>query len=419
MHNTVTLTSAFPTSASQVVCPSGHPNCKNFSTPVLDNNIIFQNRAFHIGQVGGNPVPGANQVVTLTPQLNQMGTGTGSCPSGASYWDIGAYGDTGPGNTGSGLAHGSAGLNPVYSILTSTAGYSSTNKAPGSAGVVHQYCNGSRVPPEIAPQICTSNANAPGCANGGSTGGVGVPTGVPDINPFYPLFTLNPAATVDEGNNFINMFYGPLSLSNATTYTAPGTVLAPLGDYTLVAGSPAIDGVPRNASGGAFAAAPSTDFFGHARPDPANPNAVDIGAVEFAATTGGGGGGGGQGTFSVTSATNGTLTTVVGVRTLTFIIPTPRAAVTSVVTVTNSGTGPLQITAENLLVNIGGLYSVPAALNTCSFTTPLAAGGTCTFSVTYATPAARPGFPDIGALAVVNAGSGTMGGSTPLALVAQ
>src|SRR5882762_5516660 len=419
MHNTVNLTSAFPTTASQVVCPSGHPNCKNFSTPVLDNNIIYQNRAFHIGQVGGNPVPGANQVVTLTPQLNQMGTGTGSCPSGASYWDIGAYGDSGPGNTSSGLAHGSTGLNPVYSILTSTAGYSSTNKAPASAGVVHQYCNGSRVPPEIAPLICTSNANAPGCANGGSTGGVGVPTGVPDINPFYPLFTLNPAVTVDEGNNFINMFYGPLSLSNATTYTAPGTVLAPLGDYTLVAGSPAIDGVPRNASGGAFAAAPSTDFFGHARPDPANPNAVDIGAVEFAATTGGGGGGGGQGTFSVTSATNGTLTTVVGVRTLTFIIPTPRAAVTSVVTVTNSGTGPLQITAENLLVNIGGLYSVPAALNTCSFTTPLAAGGTCTFSVTYATPAARPGFPDIGALAVVNDGSGTMGGSTPLALVAQ
>src|SRR6266403_1525926 len=111
--------------------------------------------------------------------------------------------------------------------------------------------------------------------------------------------------------------------------------------------------------------------------------------------------------------------TVVGVRTLTFIIPTPRAAVTSVVTVTNSGTGPLQITAENFLVNIGGLYSVPAALNTCSFTTPLAAGGTCTFSVTYATPAARPGFPDIGALALVNDGSGTMGGSTPLALIAQ
>jgi len=63
------------------------------------------------------------------------------------------------------------------------------------------------------------------------------------------------------------------------------------------------------------------------------------------------------------------------------------------------------------------LYTVPA--NTCSFTTPLAVGGTCTFSVSYATPATLPGFPDIGALAVVNDGSGTIGGSTPLALVAQ
>jgi len=63
------------------------------------------------------------------------------------------------------------------------------------------------------------------------------------------------------------------------------------------------------------------------------------------------------------------------------------------------------------------LYSVSA--NTCSFTTPLVVGDTCSYSVTYATPATRPGFPDIGALAVVNDGSGTIGGSTPLALVAQ
>jgi len=95
MHNTVNLTSAFPTTASQVVCPSGHPNCKNFSTPVLDNNIIFRPGVPH-RSVGGNPVPGANQVVTLTPQLNQMGTGTGSCPP-RELLDIGAYGDTGPG----------------------------------------------------------------------------------------------------------------------------------------------------------------------------------------------------------------------------------------------------------------------------------------------------------------------------------
>jgi len=91
------------------------------------------------------------------------------------------------------------------------------------------------------------------------------------------------------------------------------------------------------------------------------------------------------------------------------------------VTVTNTGTAPLTITAENLLVNIGGLYTVPA--NTCSFTTPLAVGGTCTFSVTYATPATLPALPDVGALAVRNNGTGTIAVPappyTPFALVAR
>jgi len=63
------------------------------------------------------------------------------------------------------------------------------------------------------------------------------------------------------------------------------------------------------------------------------------------------------------------------------------------------------------------LYSV--SLNTCSFTTPLANGVACSFSVTYATPATRPLLPDVGALAVANDGTGTIGGATPLALIAQ
>jgi hypothetical protein len=238
--------------------------------------------------------------------------------------------------------------------------------------------------------------------------GYQVPPGIADATVPNPIFNLTPAATVDEGNNWINIAWGPLAMTNPVTNVT-------LGNYAPTATSSVINYIPSSATTN-YNEAPSLDFFGNARK---TKNAVDAGAVEFGATTGGGGSGGGQGTLSFTSATNGTLTTALGVRTLTFTIPTPRAVVTSVVTVTNSGTGPLQITAENLLLNIGGLYTVPAALNTCSFTTPLAVGGTCTFSVTYATPAARPGFPDIGALAVVNDGSGTIGGSTPLALVAQ
>jgi hypothetical protein len=123
------------------------------------------------------------------------------------------------------------------------------------------------------------------------------------------------------------------------------------------------------------------------------------------------------GILSFTSATNGTLGTVLGVRTLTFTIPTPRAAVTSVVTVTNTGGAALGITAEALALNIGGLYSITA--QTCTTSSPLAPGGTCTISIRYATPTTRPFFPDPGRLTVTNNGSETTGGVTGLGLLAQ
>jgi hypothetical protein len=392
IQNSAVLIANLP---ATITCPPGHyagtnannGTCRRVSYPLLANDVFWQNRPFHIS-VGALGPGTLNQqhVVTLVPTLNQPATGR--CVTGASYWDIGVRGDTGPGNHSSTVT-----LAPSYSILTpGSTGYStaSLHNSTSNPNVVSQYCNGSRVPPE----------------NGGM--GYQVPPGIADATVPNPIFNLTPAATVDEGNNWINIAWGPLAMTNPVTNVT-------LGNYAPTATSSVINYIPSSATTN-YNEAPSLDFFGNARK---TNNAVDAGAVEFGATTGGGGSGGGQGTLSFTSATNGTLTTALGVRTLTFTIPTPRAVVTSVVTVTNSGTGPLQITAENLLLNIGGLYTVPAALNTCSFTTPLAVGGTCTFSVTYATPAARPGFPDIGALAVVNDGSGTIGGSTPLALVAQ
>ncbi len=292
-------------------------------------------------------------------------------------------GDTGPGNHSGGL------LAPRYSILTNISGYGGLNNSQSNPSVVSQYCDGSRVPPEF------------------KSGGYQVPPGISDATVPNPVFNLTPAATVDEGNNWINISWGPLAMTNPMT----GAVL---GNYAPAGGSPVINYVP--SSSPTYAPAPNLDFFGNARK---TNNAVDAGAIEFAATTGGGGGGG-QGTLSILSATNGTLGSVLGVPTFTFTIPAPRAPVTSVITVQNLGTGPLQITAETLPLNIGLLYSVSAAaLNPCSFTTPVAAGGSCSFSVTYATPPTRPLFPDIGALAVANDGTGTIGGSTPLALIAQ
>jgi hypothetical protein len=123
------------------------------------------------------------------------------------------------------------------------------------------------------------------------------------------------------------------------------------------------------------------------------------------------------GRLSFTSATNGTLGTMLGLPTLRFTIPTPRAALTSVLTVTNTGAGPLTITAETLALNIGGLYTITA--QTCTTVSPLAANGTCTISIRYATPATRPFLPDLGLLDVANNGSGTAGGNSDLLLMAQ
>jgi len=90
-------------------------------------------------------------------------------------------------------------------------------------------------------------------------------------------------ATVDEGNNWINLRWGPLSMLNPVSSTS--TTNTVLGNYALASGSPAIDHVPANVSH------PSTDYFGNPRPDTNGAPTFDIGAVEFQGNGGGGGGG--------------------------------------------------------------------------------------------------------------------------------
>ena len=69
-----------------------------------------------------------------------------------------------------------------------------------------------------------------------------VPVGAPDNNPFYAAFTLNPTATVDEGNNWINMYYGPLSTVNSVTARGAAGYNTPLGVYTHSAGPGGAEG---------------------------------------------------------------------------------------------------------------------------------------------------------------------------------
>jgi hypothetical protein len=135
-----------------------------------------------------------------------------------------------------------------------------------------------------------------------------VPPGIADATTPNPVFSLTPAATVDEGNNWINISWGPLDMSDPTVTSGTGSTgtgnygSGPLfGIYTLASGSPAIDAIPVNQQH------PSQDFFGNARPDSARPSCFDVGAVEFLGGAAGGGpcggGGGGGGNIALTPAT--------------------------------------------------------------------------------------------------------------------
>jgi hypothetical protein len=267
---------ALPTTGA-VSCPLNHyapgtsatnGTCVSYSYPLLANNILWQNAAFQVG-VGALSTQYQQNVVTLynahfpASSGSQGGTittqtATGQCVGGSSYWDLGVRGDTSPTpNSGGGVA-----LNPTYSIISS-GGYGAANNTSTFPGFSAQYCDGSRVPPEAA--------GTPGSA------GIGwnVPVGISDATVPNPIFNLTPVATVDEGNNWINLRWGPLTLANPVTG-------ALLGNYAPTA---SLDNVPSTQPH------PVADFFGNLRPEFGDQVAAssffDAGAIEVGSTVAG------------------------------------------------------------------------------------------------------------------------------------
>jgi uncharacterized repeat protein (TIGR01451 family) len=263
-------------------CPNGFgytsADCSKFSRPVLTNNLFWQNRSFSVDIVKvGTGLLSQQNLVALTPALTQ--TVSGQCPSGARFWDIGLRTD----DVQSGIL--SAANNALVirnSILTGTGDIGTTQETVASAtnrygvnnGTVNaQICNGARMPPEH----CTDagiDQNSPSCH------GFNAPPGASETTSTGTLFVFNgiqPTATVDEGHNWLNLTYGPLTLArpNASTPTAGEQMVAgaaagtQFGAYSLPLASPA-------AGGGAQNGAPAVDFYGNPRS-----GRVDIGAVQL------------------------------------------------------------------------------------------------------------------------------------------
>ena len=289
--------------------PTGtNASCKLVSMPVMVNNILWGNRAFHVDILRlGTGLQSQQNIIGLAPILNQATTGqcVGGTAAGAApiYWDIGIRQDdltTSP-NTPAGsinpAVHKLTLNNSILSVAQEISGGTygsgadqatyyaingSGNQATAAAPVVAQFCNGARVPPEHCP--------APVAGEAVTCNAFNAPAGRSETTGLSQLFTfqnITPAATVDEGHNWLNLTYGPLTLTlpaemdpavlasptNAREQMiAAGSAGTLNGAYSLPTGSAAING-------GLNAPAPATDFFGNARQRTAA-DPADIGAVE-------------------------------------------------------------------------------------------------------------------------------------------
>jgi hypothetical protein len=169
----------------------------------LVNNVIWQNRAFYYDQSSGSG--------GLVPNL--VGPAL-SCPAGADHWDLGVLGNAFK-------------LTPSYTVLTSLSqhgqSYAGRSNTEASPQFVSPYCNGAR-----------SSRLIPG------------------------ITTLQAAPALDEGGNWIDVRFGPISLT---------------GNYHIGATSPA-------RSSAQASAAPPRDFDGQTRPQPLSLTGFDRGADE-------------------------------------------------------------------------------------------------------------------------------------------
>jgi hypothetical protein len=360
IQNSAVLRANLPATVT-VTCATGHPNCRSVSVPKLENNIIWHNSSYFIG-VGGlgagtldqQHVVALRNAFTGTAPTSQ--TTTGACVT-ASYWDIGVRGDTGPTNHSSGVT-----LAASDSVLT--AGGSSvtgSGNSTGSPNLISSYCDGSRTPPEALTALAV-----PAAAIGWQ-----VPPGISDATVPNPIFNLTPSATVDEGNNWVNLNWGPLSMTNPTVVAGPNGNFGgglPLGNYGITTGSSAAARV----TGANFTDAPAYDFYNTPRKPGAS---TDAGAVKLTRS-------GGSTEFTLSPS-------LVDFGLVPVHSPT---TLDQDIQVINSGSAPLTfVSGYNGTINCVGVttgcnpasFSIQASpASTCAGTT-LGAGASCVINVVF------------------------------------
>ena len=286
----------------QLVCPSGfgyvggsgqgnltNADCRTVSKPLMENDLFWQNRAFSVNIVDASGKPVANQgtttptgtglqsqqnLIALTPALNQ--SSTGACATGANYWDIGWRSDP---------MIGTSTLPISYSIVSAATSLTGSNMVTAnSSPVVAQFCNGARTAPESCSQLASGS--------GQSCNGYNAPAGASETTGLAQVFVFNgikPTATVDEGHNWLNLSYGPLTLNRTVLASGPQAAAPELMIASSLTGSAggaySIPGTSPAVNRGNNSVAPTVDYFGNARHN-TTASPVDIGAVEFQATAG-------------------------------------------------------------------------------------------------------------------------------------
>jgi hypothetical protein len=189
--------------------PNGIRNARGaYSAPDrLGNNIVWRNRSFY-WEIDDTTMPAT---FGLRPVVNPDG-------SGADYWDFAVLGTANP-----------ACLAPVNSVLTATSqhgcSYSAVNNSTANPLFVAEYHNGAPGQTILMPETTTSLATA---------------------------------AALDEGGNFIDVRFGPLTLYTVTD-PATGAQGPAYGNYHIQDGSPA-------ECLGATGVGVTTDWDGQTRP---------------------------------------------------------------------------------------------------------------------------------------------------------